>query len=81
MDQSRTPCASAPATPDTAPRSGHRHHPVGLLYTLLRHGHGLTHEEAHRRSVESIAGPSVNTTQGNTTHASEPHDEDPPQAA
>jgi len=29
---------------------------VGLLYTMLRHGRGLSHEEAHRISFESIAG-------------------------
>lgn len=32
------------------------HHPVGLLYTMLRHGRGLSHEEAHRISFESITG-------------------------
>lgn len=33
--------------------------PVGLLYTLLRHGRGLSHEEANRRSLESIGGHGV----------------------
>jgi hypothetical protein len=32
-------------------------HPVGLLYTLLRHGRGLSHEEADRVSGEFICGP------------------------
>jgi hypothetical protein len=29
-------------------------HPVGMLYTILRHGRGLSHEEANRISFESI---------------------------
>jgi len=32
-------------------------HPAGLLYTLLRHGRGLSHEEADRVSCEFICGP------------------------
>lgn len=32
-------------------------HPVGLLYTMLRHGRGLSHEEAHRISSASINAP------------------------
>lgn len=28
--------------------------PVGLLYTLLRHSRGLSHEEASRRTSESL---------------------------
>ena len=30
--------------------------PMGLLYTLLRHGRGLSHEEAHRQSFEHAGG-------------------------
>lgn len=30
--------------------------PMGLLYTLLRHGRGLSHEEAHRMSFEHAGG-------------------------
>ena len=50
MDQSRTPSAIAPETPHLGPAPSH-HHPVGLLFTLLRHGRGLSHEEAQRRSA------------------------------
>ena len=67
MSKSRTPFASASDTPDTAVKPSH-HHPVGLLYTLLRHGRGLTHEEARRRSTESIGGPPVNGPSVNNTH-------------
>jgi len=31
------------------------HHPVGLLYTMLHHGRGLSAEEAQRRSLEYIS--------------------------
>jgi len=44
--------ASEPASPTLSPTPTH---PVGLLYTMLRHGRGLSHEEAHRVSFESIA--------------------------
>jgi hypothetical protein len=30
---------------------------AGLLYTILRHGRGLSHEEAARLSAESVASP------------------------
>ncbi|MDP3426524.1 MAG: hypothetical protein Q8S17_04005 [Humidesulfovibrio sp.] len=39
-------------------------HPVGLLYTMLRHGRGLSHEEAHRISFESIHGQPVQGPSG-----------------
>ncbi|MBU1229838.1 MAG: hypothetical protein KKA55_02980 [Proteobacteria bacterium] len=45
--------SSAPVSP-SAP-----HHPVGLLYTMLRHGVGLSHEEAARRSALSISAHSA----------------------
>ena len=31
--------------------------PMGLLYTILRHGRGLSHEEALRRSWEPVPTP------------------------
>ncbi len=37
-----------------AARPKHPQHPAGLLYTLLRHGRGLSHDEAVRQSRESI---------------------------
>ncbi len=33
--------------------------PMGLLYTMLRHGRGLSAEEAHHISFESIHGQPV----------------------
>lgn len=36
-------------------RPKHPQHPSGLLYTLLRHGRGLSHEEAVRRAAAAIA--------------------------
>lgn len=32
---------------------------LGLLYTILRHGRGLSHEEASRRSMHASASPSA----------------------
>lgn len=29
-------------------------HCTGLLYTILRHVHGLPHEEAYRRTYEAV---------------------------
>ncbi|MDQ7834896.1 MAG: hypothetical protein RDU24_05900 [Humidesulfovibrio sp.] len=43
---------SEPASPTLSPTPTH---PVGLLYTMLRHGRGLSHEEAHRVSYEFFA--------------------------
>ena len=58
MSKSRTPSARSSDSPDAAPKPGHRHHPVGLLYTLLRHGRGLTHEaEQQVKAKRKIAGP------------------------
>lgn len=31
--------------------------PAGLLYTILRHGQGLSHEAAQRRQREALDGP------------------------
>ncbi|MBU1229837.1 MAG: hypothetical protein KKA55_02975 [Proteobacteria bacterium] len=46
---------NAPAAP---------HHPVGLLYTLLRHGRGLSHEEAAHRSAQSLNAQPVEARSG-----------------
>ena len=81
MSKSRTPSARSSDSPDAAPKPGHRHHPVGLLYTLLRHGRGLTHEEAGLRSTESIDGPPVNSPSVNSTAADSPPADGPPKAA
>ena len=75
MDQSRTPSAIAPETPHLGPAPSH-HHPVGLLFTLLRHGRGLSHEEAQRRSAGSISSPPRNGS-----HVECQYVDGPPQAA
>jgi len=38
-------------------RPRHPHHPAGLLYTILRHGRGLSVEEALRLSMEPVPSP------------------------
>ncbi|MDO9082044.1 MAG: hypothetical protein Q7U56_02030, partial [Humidesulfovibrio sp.] len=43
------PVAARPAPEACAPV-----HPAGRLYTLLRHGRGLSPEEAHRVSCDAI---------------------------
>lgn len=54
-------CRANPAAPafPAAPN-----HPVGLLYTMLRHGVGLSHEEAARRSAQSIDAKSIDAQLG-----------------
>ena len=57
MNQRNKPSDPATEFPKH-PRYGKTpHHPVGLLYTMLRHGRGLSHEEAHRISSASINAP------------------------
>lgn len=48
---SRKPSADLRPAPGALPAAEAR--PMGLLYTILRHGRGLSHEEAHRESFES----------------------------
>ena len=56
MDTRHKPSASLSPARGTAPSvssgSSGEATPMGLLYTLLRHGRGLSHEEAHRQSFE-----------------------------
>jgi hypothetical protein len=49
----------APKKQHTAPDSKPRLStvPAALVYTLLRHGRGLTHQEAELRLQESLDGP------------------------
>ena len=56
MNRSHQPPA-APKPPAHAARPRPGHHPVGLLYTILRHGRGLSHEEAHRISLDASVQP------------------------
>jgi hypothetical protein len=55
MNQRNKPSDIAPAFPKVPRYIKTPHHPVGLLYTLLHHGRGLSVEEAQRRSLEYIS--------------------------
>ncbi len=50
------PARPTPLVPSAESRPGGPT-PTSLLYTLLRHGRGLPHEEAHRRSREICGAP------------------------
>ncbi|MDO9631022.1 MAG: hypothetical protein Q7I92_03860 [Humidesulfovibrio sp.] len=52
MNQSNKPSDTAPEFPKVPRYIKTPHHPVGLLYTMLHHGRGLSAEEAQRRSFE-----------------------------
>jgi len=55
MDQNHKHCVDlTPARGTSQSTLSGEARPMGLLYTLLRHGRGLSHEEAHRQSFESI---------------------------
>lgn len=52
--------------PVDATRPRHSGHPPGLVYTILRHGRGLSHESAALRSQHALetknaAGPHIFT--------------------
>ena len=53
------PHATLPVKSPTAPQPAQRpgHAPAGLLYTILRHGQGLSHDVAQRRQREALEGP------------------------
>lgn len=55
MNQRNKPSKTATEFPPVPRYLKTPHHPVGLLYTMLHHGRGLSVEEAQRRSLESIS--------------------------